>query len=164
MERSIVSCTKAWRYCLSRMRLEASDIRDMNLLKYYRLIRKWACKTYKLKDADLELLIYLDCKNRFTRNDFIDGQYTYSWDKDRWERLRRDGWIEVWRHRNRTTIKYSIFQTSQKCRRLISRMYRIMLGEEDLPTSERSIFYKNKTYTDKVYNKAIDDMIKDTER
>ena len=146
------------------MRLEASDIRDMNLLKYYRLIRKWACKTYNLKDADLELLIYLDCKKRFTRNDFIDGEYTYSWDKDRWERLRREGWIEVWRHRNRTTIKYSIFQTSQKCKRLISRMYRIMLGEEDLPTSERSIFYKNKTYTDKVYNKAIDDMIKDSER
>jgi len=146
------------------MRLEASDIRDMRLLKYYRLIRKWACKTYSLKDADLELLIYLDCKNRFTRNDFIDGEYTYSWDKDRWERLRRDGWIEVWRHRNRTTIKYSIFQTSQKCKRLISRMYRIMLGEEDLPTSERSVFYKNKTYTDKVYNKAIDDMIKDSER
>ena len=146
------------------MRIEASDIREMNLLKYYRLIRKWACKTYNLKDADLELLIYLDCKNRFTRNDFIDGQYTYSWDKDRWERLRRDGWIEVWRHRNRTTIKYSIFQTSQKCKRLISRMYRIMLGEEDLPTSERSIFYKNKTYTDKVYNKAIDDKIKDSER
>ena len=146
------------------MRLDASDIREMNLLKYYRLIRKWACKTYSLKDADLELLIYLDCKNRFTRNDFIDGQYTYSWDKDRWERLRRDGWIEVWRHRNSTTIKYSIFQTSQKCKRLISRMYRIMLGEEDLPTSERSVFYKNKTYTDKVYNKAIDDMIKDSER
>lgn len=146
------------------MRIEASDIREMNLLKYYRLIRKWACKTYDLKDADLELLIYLDCKNRFTRNDFINGEYTYSWDKDRWERLRREGWIEAWRNRNHTTIKYSIFQTSQKCKRLISRMYRIMLGEEDLPTSERSVFYKNKTYTDKVYNKAIDDMIKDSER
>jgi hypothetical protein len=60
------------------MRLEASDLKDMNLLKYYRLIRKWACKTHKLKDADLELLIYLDCKNRFTRNDFIEGEYTYS--------------------------------------------------------------------------------------
>jgi len=146
------------------MRLEASDLKDMNLLKYYRLIRKWACKTHKLKDADLELLIYLDCKNRFTRNDFIEGEYTYSWDKDRWERLRREGWIEVWRNRNRTTINYSIFKTSYKCKRLISRIYRIMLGEEDLPTSERSVFYKNKTYTDKVYNKAIDDMIKDPER
>ena len=44
------------------MRLTAQDLRDMNILKYYRLVRKWACKTYGLKDADLELLIYLDCK------------------------------------------------------------------------------------------------------
>ena len=146
------------------MRLSASDIREVKLLKYYRLIRKWACKTYNLKDADLELLIYLDCKNRFTRNEFIDGTYTYSWDKQRWERLRKAGWIEVWRHRNRTTIKYSIFKTSFKCSQLISRIYRIMLGEEDLPTSNRSKFYKNKTYTDKVFNKAIDDMINDNDR
>ena len=146
------------------MRLSASDIREVKLLKYYRLIRKWACKTYNLKDADLELLIYLDCKNRFTRNEFIDGTYTYSWDKQRWERLRKAGWIEVWIHRNRTTIKYSIFKTSFKCSQLISRIYRIMLGEEDLPTSNRSKFYNNKTYTDKVFNKAIDDMINDNDR
>ena len=146
------------------MRIEVNDIRELNLLKYYRLIRKWACKTYGLKDADLELLVYLDCKSRFTRNEFISGAYTYSWDKNRWERLRKAGWIEVWRHRNRTTIKYSIYKTSFKCSQLISRIYRIMLGQEDLPTSERSVFYKNKSYSDKVFNKAIDDMIKDKDR
>ena len=43
-------------------------------------------------------------------------------------------------------------------------MYKIMLGEEDLPMSERSVFFKNKSYTDKVYNKAIDDMFKDSTR
>ena len=146
------------------MRISAQDLRQLQLLKYYRLIRKWACKTYDLKDADLELLIYLDCKNRFTRNEFIDGSYTMSWDKNRWERLRQEGWIETWRHRNRTTIKYSIYKTSFKCSQLISRIYRIMLGQEDLPTSERSVFYENISYTDKVYNKAIDDMIKDIDR
>ena len=146
------------------MKLDASNIKELNLLKYYRLIRKWACKTYNLKDADLELLVYLDCKSRFTRNSFIDGSYTYSWDKNRWERLRQQGWIEVWRHRNRTTIKYSIYKTSFKCSQLISRIYRILLGEEDIPTSERNIFFNNKSYTDKVYNKAIDDMIKDKNR
>ena len=146
------------------MKLSASDIRDLNLFKYYRLVRKWACKTYDLKDADLELLIYLDCKSRFTRNNFIDGSYTMSWDKNRWERLRRKGWIEVWRHRNRTTIKYSIYKTSFKSSQLISRIYRILLGEEDIPTSERNVFYNNKSYTDKVFNKSIDDMIKDKDR
>ena len=123
------------------MKLSSSDIREMNLFKYYRLVRKWACKT-----------------------DFIDGAYTYTWDKHRWERLKRDGWIEVWRNRNRTTIKYSIFKTSFKCSQLISRIYRVLLGDEDLPFSDRSVFYKNKSYTDKVMNKSIDDMIKDKNR
>ena len=146
------------------MRLTAQDLRDFNILKYYRLTRKWVCKTYGLNDADLELLIYLDCKGRFTRNEFIEGVYTYSWDKHRWERLKREGWIEVWRHRNRTTIKYSIFKTSFKCSQVISRIYRILLGEEDPPFTERNIFNKNKSYTDKVMIKALDDMIKDKDR
>jgi hypothetical protein len=141
-----------------------SDLREMNILKYYRLVRKWACKTYNLKDADLELLIYLDCKKHFTRNEFMDGAYTYSWDKKRWDRLRQNGWIDTWRHRNRTTIKYSVFKTSIKCQQLISRIYRILLAQEDLPQSSRSTFYKNKTYTDKVFNKAIDDMVNDKDR
>ena len=146
------------------MKLTASDLRNLNIFKYYRLVRKWACKTYGLKDADLELLIYFDCIRRFTRNDYINGVYTMSWDKSRWERLRKKGWIDVWRHRNRTTIKYSIFQTSFKCKRMITRIYNILLGYEDIPTSEQNIFYKNKTYTDKVFNKAIDDMLKDNNR
>ena len=136
----------------------------MNLFKYYRLVRKWACKTYDIKDADLELLFYLDCKKHFTRNDFIEGVYTYSWDKARWERLRTGGWIDVWSQRNRTTKKFTVYTTSFKCKNLINRIYRMLLAEEDLPTSSRSKFYKNKTYTDKVYNKAIDDMIKDKNR
>ena len=146
------------------MRLTAQDLRDMNIIKYYRLTRKWACKTYGLTVADLELLIYLDHKGRFTPNEFIEGAYTYSWDKKRWEKLRSAGWIEVWRHRNRTSIKFSVFKTSFKCSQLVSRIYRILLGEEDLPTSERSVFFNNKSYTDKVYNKSIDDMIRDKDR
>ena len=146
------------------MKLTPQHLREIGLFKYYRLVRKWACKTYGLNDADLELLVYLDCKGRFTRQEFIDGTYTYSWDKARWDKLRQAGYIETWRHRNRTTIKYSIFKTSRKCSQIISRMYRILLGDEDLPTSERSVFYNNKSYTDKVYNKAIDDMIKDNDR
>ena len=145
-------------------RQEASDLKEMNLFKYYRLVRKWACKTYDIKEADLELLIYLDCKKRFTRNEFIEGLYTYSWDKRRWERLRSAGWIEVWRHRNRLDIKYSIYTTSFKCQLMINRIYKILLGQEDMPITSRSVFYSNKTYTDKVFNKAIDDMIKDKER
>lgn len=146
------------------MRLTGEDLREINLFKYYRLVRRWACKTYDLKDADLELLVYLDCKKLFTRNDFINGVYTYSWDKNRWERLRRNGWIDVFKERNRTTSKYAVYKVSSKSKRLINRIYRILLAEEDLPVATTSVFYKNKTYTDKVFNKAIDDMIRDKDR
>jgi hypothetical protein len=146
------------------MRLSASDLKEMNLFKYYRLIRKWASKTYSIQEADLELLIYLDCIGHFTRDDFMRGVYTYTWDKERWLRLKKQGWIEVWRYRNGTTMKYNIYKTSFKGKHMIMRIYRVLLGEEDLPISERSAFYKNKTYSDKVFNKAIDDMIKDKDR
>ena len=147
------------------MRLEAQTLREINLLKYYRLIRKWACKTNNLNDADLELLIYLDCKGHFTRNQFIDGTYTYSWDKNRWERLRKEGWIDVWRHRNRTTIKYTVYKLSLKAKHLIMRIYRIMLGEEDIPTSHRrNKIMKGNTYMDTVLKTAINNVNKDKDR
>jgi hypothetical protein len=146
------------------MKISGSDLKEIKILKYYRLIRKWVCKTYNIKEADLELLIYLESLNRFNRKDFIDGVYLFSWDKHRWERLRREGWIEVWRERNRLDSKYAIYKVSFKFSNIISRIYRIMAGQEDLPVSERNTFYKNKSYTDKVFNKAIDDMIKDPDR
>ena len=69
------------------MKLDASDIRDLNLLKHYRIIRKWACKNNDLNDAELELLIYLDCMDMFTRKDFEDGTYSFSWDNRRGNKL-----------------------------------------------------------------------------
>jgi len=146
-------------------RLSARDIKDINLLKHYRIIRKWACKNNGLSDADLELLIYFDCMVHFSKQDFKEGTYTYSWDNRRWNRLLKEGWIVVWRHRNRTTQKYNIYEVSFKCKQLISRMYRIMLGEEDIPMSEkRNSIMRGKTYTDKVMQVAIKNVNKDKSR
>ena len=146
-------------------KLEARDIKDMNLLKHYRIIRRWACRNNGLNDADLELLIYFDCLDLFTKHDFEIGTYAYSWDNKRWNRLLKEGWIVVWRNRNRTTQKYNIYKVSFKCKQLISRMYRIMLGEEDIPTSEkRNSIMRGKTYTDKVLQTAINNVNKDKNR
>ena len=147
------------------MRLEPKDVRSSNLLKHYRIIRKWACKNYNLNDADLELLIYFDCMDLFTREDFKIGTYSYSWDNRRWNRLLKQGWITVWRKHNRTTQKYNIYKVSFKCKQLISRMYRIMLGEEDIPTSlHRNKIMKGKTYMDKVMITSIEHVNKDKNR
>ncbi len=135
------------------------DLRDLNLLKHYRIIRKWACKANGLTDADLELLIYLDSLEHFSKQDFKTGQYSFSWNNRRWNSLLKQDWIKVWRHRNRTTQKYNIYKTSFKFKFLLNRMYRIMLGEEDLPETK-----KIKTYTDKVMAFAMANVNNDKTR
>jgi len=140
----------------------AEDLKDLNMLKHYRIIRKWASKNNDLREADLELLIYLDCIDLFTKKDFELGVYSYSWDNRRWSRLLNSDWIKVWRTRNRTTQKYNIYKVSFKGKQLINRIYKIMLGEEDLPTSaRRNSIIKRKTYMDKVLTKAIYEVNKD---
>jgi len=146
-------------------RLSAGDLKNLNLLKHYRIIRKWACKNNGLTDADLELLIYLDCIDMFTINDFKIGTYSYSWDNRRWNKLIQNNWVVVWRHRNRTTQKYNIYKVSFKGKQLIQRIYRIMLGEDDIPTSERrNSIMKGKNYIDKVLQTSIYNVNKDKNR
>ncbi len=146
-------------------KLDARDIKDMNLLKHYRIVRKWACKNNNLNDADLELLIYLDCMEHFSKQDFKTGSYSYSWDNRRWNKLLKSGWIKVWRERNRTTQMYNIYQVSFQCKQLINRIYRILLGEEDIPTSSRrNKIISGNSYTDKVLTTAIYNVNNDKER
>jgi len=109
------------------------------------------------KLADIELK-GMQSKEFFTKDDFKKGTYSYSWDNRRWNRLLKEGWIKVWRERNRTTQKYNIYKVSVKCKQLITRMYRIMLGEEDMPTTKLE---KNNSYIYKVTRKAIDYANKD---
>ena len=142
-------------------RVTSTDLKELNLLKHYRIIRKWACKTYSLNDADLELLIYLDAIDLFNKDDFKRGTYSYSWDNRRWNRLLKEGWITVWRERNRTTQKFNIYKVSYKCKQLISRMYRFMLGEEDMPTKYLATDH---TYSWKVTAKAVALVNKDKTR
>jgi hypothetical protein len=146
-------------------KLEASDIRSLGLFKHYRLVRKWACKTQGISDADLELLIFFDCIGYFTKNDYMNGNLTCGWDKHRWDRLLKDGWIVVWREHNRTTQKYNLYKTSFKTSHLITRIYKILLGEEDIPENKNSSkIFKQKTYTDKVLSTAINVVNKDKTR
>jgi hypothetical protein len=101
----------------------------------------------------------------FTKQDYKIGTYAYSWDNKRWNNLLKEGWIVVWRNRNRTTQKYNIYKVSFKCKQLISKMYRIMLGKEDLPTSKhRNVIMKGKTYIDTVMITAIENVNNDKTR
>lgn len=137
------------------MKIDPQYLKETSLLKHYRTIRKWACKSNNLTDSDIELLIYLDCEGRFTKNDYEKGVFSYSWDKRRWDRLFKNGWIVVWRTRNQTTQKYNVYEVSLRTKQMINKMYKIMLGQENLPTSSYNKIMLGKTYSDKVLSKSI---------
>ena len=129
----------------------------VDFLRNYRLVRKWACKTNELQDADLELLLYLDPLIYFTRQDFIDGTLFYSWDRKRFYRLQKDGWIEKMHDRvdngNKGHNKYKV---STKGKQMINRIYRILIGEEEIPeSSRRNSIMKGNSFSDKMYKQAI---------
>jgi len=136
-------------------KLEASDLRKISLLKHYRIVRRWACRNYGLNDADLELLIYFDCMDFFSKNDFKTGVYAYSWDNNRFSRLLKEGWIVVWRHGNKKDKQYSLYKVALKANMMISRIYRILLGDEPVPTGRRQPVMKSNAYTDTVLRTAI---------
>ncbi len=137
-------------------RLDAGDLKNLNLLKHYRIIRRWASKNNDITGAEVELLIYLDCIDLFTIKDFKLGTYSYSWNKKRWNKLIKNDWIVVWRYRNRTTQKYNIYKISFKAKQLINKIYKIMFGYEDIPTSERrNIIMRKNTYSNNVLRTSI---------
>lgn len=137
-------------------RIEYSDLREIQLLKHYRTIRQWAARNNDITSAELELIIYLDCLGFFNRLDFVNGTYAYSWDAKRWSKLKDNGWITLFAKRNRVSTKSNVYKVSFKGKQLINRIYKIMLGEEDIPTSKkRNSIMKGNTYTDKVLIKSI---------
>ena len=141
--------------------MERSDFAErgelkVDFLKYYRLVSRWATKNNDLNVADLELLFYLDPILYFTIEDFKDGTLFYTWDKERFYRLQRDGWIEKMHKGIGRRGDHNKYKVSQKGKLLINKIYRILIGEEDIPSSaKRNSIKKRKTYIDKVYSQAI---------
>ena len=135
--------------------VERGEIK-VDFLKNYRLVSRWACKNNELSISDLELLFYLDPINYFTINDFKDGTIYYSLDKTRFYRLQKAGWIDKVHIGKGRIGDHNKYKVSYKGKYLINRIYKILIGEEQIPEStKRNKILKRKSYIDKVYSEAI---------
>jgi hypothetical protein len=126
-------------------------------LKYWRVIRYFIKQKYGLTTGDLDMLLFLYSEDIFSKEKFEEFDNLLSWDEDRFDRLLRDGWIEVFRRR-RKKFK-TLYGLTFKTQRVISSIYKKLSGEE-IPMSQTSnpIFAKNVKFTDKVYRKMIIEM------
>ena len=135
--------------------IERGEVK-VDFLKYYRLVCRWAVKNNNLNVADLELLFYLDPIQYFTLKDFKDGTFYYTWDRDRFYRLQREDWIKKIENGVGSKGNHNKYVVSSKGKRLIQRIYRILIDKEDLPYSPKAnSIMKGESYSDKVYRQAI---------
>jgi len=136
------------------MRLPPNDY-----LKYWRVIRYFILKKYKLTTGELDVLLFLYSEKYFSKDKFNEFDELISWDVNRFDRLLRDGWVVVFRKRQGK--KKALYEVSYKGRRMLGSMYKKLSGEE-IPESPsvNPIFLKNVSYTDKVYRNMIIEMNK----
>jgi hypothetical protein len=125
-------------------------------LKYWRVIRYYMKSKYSLTQADLDMLLFLYSEKYFNKDKFEEFDRLLSWDEDRFNRLRKEGWIEVFRKYSKSTKQKALYQISRKGRMAITHMYKKLNGEE-IPTSQsnNSMFAKKVSYSDKRYKEFI---------
>lgn len=123
-------------------------------LKYWRVIRQFIKVKHGLTQSDLDMLLFLKSEEYFSKDKFKEFASLVGWDKNRFERLRQEGWIEVFRVR--MTKRRAIYQLSQKGKRVTTSIYKYLNGKE-IPTSNdgNPMFLRNVSYTDKVYRNFI---------
>ena len=136
------------------------SIQGSDYLKYWRVIRYFIKSKYGLTQADLDILLFLYSEKYFSKDRFDEFDELLSWDVNRFDKLLRDGWVEVFRKAAKN--KRGIYQLSYKTVRIISGIYNKLEGKE-IPTSSsfNPMFAKNVSYTDKVYRNFIIELNKE---
>tara|TARA_B110000977_G_scaffold179125_1_gene237425 strand:- start:7535 stop:7966 length:432 start_codon:yes stop_codon:yes gene_type:complete len=136
------------------------SIQGSDYLKYWRVIRYFIKSKYGLTQADLDILLFLYSEKYFSKDRFDEFDELLSWDINRFDKLLRDGWVEVFRKAAKN--KKGIYQLSYKTVRIISGIYNKLEGKE-IPTSSsfNPMFAKNVSYTDKVYRNFIIELNKE---
>jgi hypothetical protein len=131
--------------------------RKNDYLKYWRVIRYYYKSKYGLNQCDLDMLLFLYSEQYFSKDKFTEFDELLNWDRDRFERLRQAGWIEVFR--KRMGHRKALYELSFKCKNMIAEIYRKLNGEE-IPMGERSapMFKKKVDYSDKVYRNMVKEM------
>ena len=125
-----------------------------NYLKYWKVVKQFVKTKYDISTADLEMLLFLRSEKYFSKGDFDEFNELFHWEKNRFERLKQEGWIDVFR--KKTGNRRVLYQLSYKAQRMLTSVYKKLEGEE-IPESKSSNpqFLADVSYTNKVHRNYI---------
>ena len=123
-------------------------------LKYWRVIRYYVKAKYNISTGELDMLLFLYSEDYFSKDKFNEFDELLSWNVNRFDKLLRDGWIEVFRKRAGKTK--GLYELSYKSKRMINSIYKKLNGEEIAETAHSNPLFRNDaSYMDKVYRNMI---------
>ena len=130
--------------------------RKRDYLKYWRVIRYFVMRKYKVNTQELDMLLFLYSEEYFNVDKFQEFNSLLGWNKNRFDKLKREGWIEVIRPHNRRERKKALYGLSFKAVRMLGSIYDKLDGGP-LPTSKSNtpMFLADVGFSDKVYRKQI---------
>jgi len=124
-------------------------------LKHFRVARYYIKVKYNLGLTDLETLLFLYSEKYFDRRVFHEYKQIMKWEKGRFERFIEEGWITVFREKQKR--RRAIYELSFKAKRAISNLYSILEGGNISTDAQYNPMYKEgATYMNKVYRNAIE--------
>jgi len=126
----------------------------MNYLKYWRVVRYFIQSKYGITQPDLEMMLFLYDEPYFTKAKFKEFNKVFSWDKDRFERLRRNGWVEKVSVESKSRL--GVYNLTYKAKRVVGYMYSLIEGKE-YPTmpDNNPVFRRDCSFSDKMYRKVM---------
>ncbi len=126
----------------------------MNYLKYWRIVRYFINAKYGISQPDLEMLIFLYDEPYFTKAKFKEFNKVFSWDKDRFERLRRNGWIEKVSVQSKSRL--GVYNLTYQAKRIVAYAYALLHGKEFPEGPDKNpVFKRNCSFNDKMYRSVM---------
>lgn len=128
-------------------------------LKYYKVVRKFIKEKHGLTQSDLDTLFFLRSEGLFTSTNFDEFNKIVSWDRLRLDRLRQNGWVEIYRDAPKDLKPGKIgvvYRLTYKAKRVIDTIYEYLNGRS-LPMTQTSnpLMAKNVPFSSKVHRNFI---------
>lgn len=129
--------------------------KDHDFLKYWRIVRYYIMRRYKISYPDLELILYLYDEGIFTKTDFKAFEQSMTWKKGRFDELIERGLIRKWRDKN-STRNADLYELTQSAKLICSHTYKKLTQEEPISeTPQKNVIFKSEKYMDKIYKNLI---------
>lgn len=123
-------------------------------LKYYRVVIKYIKVKYEISQADLDMLLFLYSEGYFGVDKFSEYSAVLNWDRKRFYRLMKEGWIENFRERFNS--RKALYALTFKSKRMINSLYKKLEGGNiNTHQANNPMFAKGVGYSNKVYRNMI---------